>query len=62
MRCGGVVNPESSSYVCGRAPPIAEGHDLSRSSSNASSFASVVEENETEPTEDYDTGMVRSHF
>ncbi|XP_033825097.1 rap1 GTPase-activating protein 1 isoform X2 [Periophthalmus magnuspinnatus] len=40
-----------------RAPSIAEGHDLSRSSSNASSFASVVEENETEVTEDYDTGM-----
>uniref|UniRef100_A0A673CLG0 Rap1 GTPase-activating protein 1-like n=1 Tax=Sphaeramia orbicularis TaxID=375764 RepID=A0A673CLG0_9TELE len=40
-----------------RAPSITEGHDLSRSSSNASSFASVVEENETEATEDYDTGM-----
>uniref|UniRef100_A0A6Q2Y752 Rap-GAP domain-containing protein n=1 Tax=Esox lucius TaxID=8010 RepID=A0A6Q2Y752_ESOLU len=40
-----------------RAPSIPEGHDLSRSSSNASSFASVVEENETEATEDYDTGM-----
>uniref|UniRef100_A0A3P8Z175 Rap-GAP domain-containing protein n=1 Tax=Esox lucius TaxID=8010 RepID=A0A3P8Z175_ESOLU len=39
------------------APSIPEGHDLSRSSSNASSFASVVEENETEATEDYDTGM-----
>uniref|UniRef100_A0A8C7F4P3 RAP1 GTPase activating protein n=1 Tax=Oncorhynchus kisutch TaxID=8019 RepID=A0A8C7F4P3_ONCKI len=36
---------------------IPEGHDLSRSSSNDSSFASVVEENETEATEDYDTGM-----
>ncbi|XP_072333854.1 rap1 GTPase-activating protein 1 isoform X2 [Scyliorhinus torazame] len=32
-----------------------EGQDLSRSSSNASSFASVVEENEA--LEDYDTGM-----
>uniref|UniRef100_A0A8C6P0G6 RAP1 GTPase activating protein n=1 Tax=Nothobranchius furzeri TaxID=105023 RepID=A0A8C6P0G6_NOTFU len=31
--------------------------NLSRSSSNASSFASVVEENETETAEDYDTGM-----
>lgn len=41
-----------------RAPSIPEGHDLSRSSSNASSFASVVEENETEATEEYDTGMV----
>ncbi|XP_018606127.1 rap1 GTPase-activating protein 1-like isoform X9 [Scleropages formosus] len=40
-----------------RAPSIPEGHDLSRSSSNASSFASVVEENETEATEEYDTGM-----
>ncbi|XP_041702535.1 rap1 GTPase-activating protein 1 isoform X3 [Coregonus clupeaformis] len=39
------------------AQSIPEGHDLSRSSSNASSFASVVEENETEATEDYDTGM-----
>ncbi|XP_045549149.1 rap1 GTPase-activating protein 1 isoform X9 [Salmo salar] len=40
-----------------RAQSIPEGHDLSRSSSNASSFASVVEENETEAMEDYDTGM-----
>ncbi|KAG9337669.1 hypothetical protein JZ751_028306 [Albula glossodonta] len=40
-----------------RAPSIPEGNDLSRSSSNASSFASVVEENETEATEEYDTGM-----
>ncbi|XP_021472078.2 rap1 GTPase-activating protein 1 isoform X5 [Oncorhynchus mykiss] len=40
-----------------RAQSIPEGHDLSRSSSNDSSFASVVEENETEATEDYDTGM-----
>ncbi|XP_029603532.1 rap1 GTPase-activating protein 1 isoform X3 [Salmo trutta] len=39
------------------AQSIPEGHDLSRSSSNASSFASVVEENETEAMEDYDTGM-----
>ncbi|XP_041655464.1 rap1 GTPase-activating protein 1 isoform X7 [Cheilinus undulatus] len=46
----------SSCFGC-RAPSIPEGHDLSRSSSNASSFASVVEENETEATEDYDTGM-----
>lgn len=49
----------SSSIYC-RAPSIPEAHDLSRSSSNASSFASVVEENETEATEDYDTGMVRT--
>uniref|UniRef100_A0A8C6P0L3 RAP1 GTPase activating protein n=1 Tax=Nothobranchius furzeri TaxID=105023 RepID=A0A8C6P0L3_NOTFU len=40
-----------------RTPSIPEGHSLSRSSSNASSFASVVEENETETAEDYDTGM-----
>uniref|UniRef100_A0A3B4GDC1 RAP1 GTPase activating protein n=1 Tax=Pundamilia nyererei TaxID=303518 RepID=A0A3B4GDC1_9CICH len=40
-----------------RAASIPEAHDLSRSSSNASSFASVVEENETEATEEYDTGM-----
>uniref|UniRef100_A0A8C7XBW1 RAP1 GTPase activating protein a n=1 Tax=Oryzias sinensis TaxID=183150 RepID=A0A8C7XBW1_9TELE len=40
-----------------RTPSIPEAHDLSRSSSNASSFASVVEENENEATEDYDTGM-----
>uniref|UniRef100_A0A8C5D2Q4 Rap-GAP domain-containing protein n=1 Tax=Gadus morhua TaxID=8049 RepID=A0A8C5D2Q4_GADMO len=38
-----------------RATSIPEGHDLSRSSSNASSFTSVVEENEA--PEDYDTGM-----
>uniref|UniRef100_A0AAY4EBJ6 Rap-GAP domain-containing protein n=1 Tax=Denticeps clupeoides TaxID=299321 RepID=A0AAY4EBJ6_9TELE len=38
-----------------RVPSIPETQDLSRSSSNASSFASVVEENEA--TEDYDTGM-----
>uniref|UniRef100_A0A8C6UZE8 RAP1 GTPase activating protein n=1 Tax=Neogobius melanostomus TaxID=47308 RepID=A0A8C6UZE8_9GOBI len=40
-----------------RAPSIPEHQDLSRSSSNASSFASVVEENEAD--EEYDTGMVR---
>ncbi|XP_078803405.1 rap1 GTPase-activating protein 1 isoform X13 [Oryzias latipes] len=38
-----------------RAPSIPEAQDLSRSSSNASSFASVVEEHEAE--EEYDTGM-----
>lgn len=42
----------------GRAPSIPERQDLSRSSSNESSLASVVEENDTEVTEDYDTGMV----
>ncbi|XP_077074333.1 rap1 GTPase-activating protein 1 isoform X22 [Siphateles boraxobius] len=51
-----LVTKNSSSIYC-RAPSIPEAHDLSRSSSNASSFASVVEENETEATEDYDTGM-----
>ncbi|XP_017335154.1 rap1 GTPase-activating protein 1 isoform X2 [Ictalurus punctatus] len=42
-----------------RASSIPESHDLSRSSSNASSFTSVVEENdhEHEATEDYDTGL-----
>ncbi|XP_041800894.1 rap1 GTPase-activating protein 1 isoform X8 [Chelmon rostratus] len=52
-----LTTTKNSSYLVGRAPSIPEGQDLSRSSSNASSFASVVEENETEATEDYDTGM-----
>uniref|UniRef100_A0A3Q2QTG6 RAP1 GTPase activating protein n=1 Tax=Fundulus heteroclitus TaxID=8078 RepID=A0A3Q2QTG6_FUNHE len=39
-----------------RAPSIPEAQDLSRSSSNASSFASVVEEHEAE--EEYETGLV----
>ncbi|KAM6982748.1 rap1 GTPase-activating protein 1-like isoform 4-T4 [Tautogolabrus adspersus] len=52
-----LTTAKNSSCFGGRAPSIPEGHDLSRSSSNASSFASVVEENETEATEDYDTGM-----
>lgn len=42
--------------MCCRAPSIPEAQDLSRSSSNASSFASVVEEHEGD--EDYDTGQV----
>lgn len=42
--------------MCCRAPSIPEAQDLSRSSSNASSFASVVEEHEAE--EEYDTGLV----
>ncbi|KAF3860780.1 hypothetical protein F7725_001035 [Dissostichus mawsoni] len=50
-------SPEALTSTKNRAQSIPEGHDLSRSSSNASSFASVVEENETEATEDYDTGM-----
>ncbi|XP_056445096.1 rap1 GTPase-activating protein 1-like isoform X5 [Gadus chalcogrammus] len=45
----------SPTYAKNRATSIPEGHDLSRSSSNASSFTSVVEENEA--PEDYDTGM-----
>ncbi|XP_060897103.1 rap1 GTPase-activating protein 1 isoform X7 [Labrus mixtus] len=44
-----------SMAMCCRAPSIPEAQDLSRSSSNASSFASVVEENEAE--EEYDTGL-----
>ena len=53
----------NSSAVC-RAPSIPENHDLSRSSSNASSFASVVEENEHEheAAEEYDTGLVPAHI
>ncbi|KAM8753740.1 rap1 GTPase-activating protein 1-like isoform 7-T7 [Acanthopagrus schlegelii] len=50
-------SPEMLTTAKNRAPSIPEGQDLSRSSSNASSFASVVEDNETEATEDYDTGM-----
>ncbi|XP_055078133.1 rap1 GTPase-activating protein 1 isoform X1 [Periophthalmus magnuspinnatus] len=46
---------KNSLNMCCRAPSIPEHQDLSRSSSNASSFASVVEENEGE--EEYDTGM-----
>ncbi|XP_041702545.1 rap1 GTPase-activating protein 1 isoform X11 [Coregonus clupeaformis] len=53
-----VLTTKNTFALCNnRAQSIPEGHDLSRSSSNASSFASVVEENETEATEDYDTGM-----
>ncbi|XP_029947283.1 rap1 GTPase-activating protein 1 isoform X4 [Salarias fasciatus] len=46
---------KNSLSMCCRAPSIPEAQDLSRSSSNASSFASVVEENEGE--EEYETGM-----
>ncbi|XP_056896275.1 rap1 GTPase-activating protein 1 isoform X7 [Takifugu flavidus] len=52
-----LITTKNSSYLGCRAPSIPEGQDLSRSSSNDSSLASVVEENETETTEDYDTGM-----
>ncbi|XP_026781492.1 rap1 GTPase-activating protein 1 isoform X5 [Pangasianodon hypophthalmus] len=49
----------TSAALCCRAPSIPESYDLSRSSSNASSFTSVVEENdhEQEAMEDYDTGL-----
>ncbi|XP_058487069.1 rap1 GTPase-activating protein 1 isoform X11 [Solea solea] len=50
---------KNSLAMCYRAPSIPEAQDLSRSSSNASSFASVVEEqeNEQEAEEEYDTGL-----
>ncbi|XP_077369500.1 rap1 GTPase-activating protein 1 isoform X6 [Festucalex cinctus] len=48
-------SPEALTTAKSRAPSIPEANTLSRSSSNASSFASVVEENEA--VEDYDTGM-----
>lgn len=50
-------SPEVITTTKNRTPSIPEGNNLSRSSSNASSFASVVEENEAEAAEDYDTGM-----
>uniref|UniRef100_A0A8C7KI43 RAP1 GTPase activating protein a n=1 Tax=Oncorhynchus kisutch TaxID=8019 RepID=A0A8C7KI43_ONCKI len=53
----GIENIQEVHEKMSVAQSIPEGHDLSRSSSNASSFASVVEENETEAMEDYDTGM-----
>ncbi|XP_056131460.1 rap1 GTPase-activating protein 1 isoform X1 [Lampris incognitus] len=54
----------NSSALCCRAPSIPEAQDLSRSSSNASSFASVVEEheNEQEAIEDYDAGLESLSF
>ncbi|KAM8914370.1 LOW QUALITY PROTEIN: rap1 GTPase-activating protein 1 [Spinachia spinachia] len=50
---------KNSLAMCCRAPSIPEAQDLSRSSSNASSFASVVEEHENDPEaeEEYDTGL-----
>ncbi|XP_050930333.1 rap1 GTPase-activating protein 1 isoform X2 [Lates calcarifer] len=50
---------KNSLAMCCRAPSIPEAQDLSRSSSNASSFASVVEEheNEHEAEDEYDTGL-----
>ncbi|XP_043986945.1 rap1 GTPase-activating protein 1-like isoform X15 [Gambusia affinis] len=50
-------SPEVLTTTKNRTPSIPEGNNLSRSSSNASSFTSVVEENEAEVVEDYDTGM-----
>ncbi|XP_021178740.2 rap1 GTPase-activating protein 1 isoform X5 [Fundulus heteroclitus] len=50
-------SPEVLTTAKNRTPSIPEGQDLSRSSSNASSFASVVEDNEAEAADDYDTGM-----
>ncbi|MEQ2267231.1 hypothetical protein XENORESO_003326, partial [Xenotaenia resolanae] len=47
---------KNSLAMCCRAPSIPEAQDLSRSSSNASSFTSVVEEHEAE--EEYETGLV----
>ncbi|XP_076848052.1 rap1 GTPase-activating protein 1 isoform X3 [Brachyhypopomus gauderio] len=52
-----VLVTKNSSAMCFRTPSIPEAQDLSRSSSNASSFASVVEENEPDVPEDYDTGL-----
>uniref|UniRef100_A0A3Q2GJL5 RAP1 GTPase activating protein n=1 Tax=Cyprinodon variegatus TaxID=28743 RepID=A0A3Q2GJL5_CYPVA len=49
------VTKVCSLAMCCRAPSIPEAQDLSRSSSNASSFASVVEEHEAE--EEYETGL-----
>uniref|UniRef100_A0A8C5B3Y1 RAP1 GTPase activating protein b n=1 Tax=Gadus morhua TaxID=8049 RepID=A0A8C5B3Y1_GADMO len=53
------ANLGCSSALCCRAPSIPEAQDMSRSSSNASSFASVVEEHDGEPEvgDDYDTGL-----
>ncbi|XP_057713991.1 rap1 GTPase-activating protein 1 isoform X8 [Corythoichthys intestinalis] len=48
-------SPEAVTAAKNRTPSIPEVNDLSRSSSTASSFASVVEENEA--ADDYDTGM-----
>ncbi|XP_078105216.1 rap1 GTPase-activating protein 1 isoform X5 [Sander vitreus] len=50
---------KNSLAMCCRAASIPEAQDLSRSSSNASSFASVVEEheNEHEAEDEYDTGQ-----
>ncbi|KAJ8259648.1 hypothetical protein GJAV_G00171860 [Gymnothorax javanicus] len=47
---------KNSSVLCCRAPSIPEAVDLSHSSSG-SSFGSVVEEEQNEPAEDYDTAQ-----
>lgn len=46
--------------MCCRAPSIPEAQDLSRSSSNASSFASVVEEHEAD--DEYNMGTVSAVY
>ncbi|XP_045561793.1 rap1 GTPase-activating protein 1 isoform X1 [Salmo salar] len=51
------VTQVCSSAICCRAPYIPEAQDLSRSSSNASSFASVVEEHDNVCIEEYNTGL-----
>nr|XP_046166612.1 rap1 GTPase-activating protein 1-like isoform X4 [Oncorhynchus gorbuscha] len=53
---------KNSLAMCCRAPSIPEAQDLSRSSSNASSFASVVEEHDNEGIEEYDTGLESLSF
>ncbi|KAM9524042.1 rap1 GTPase-activating protein 1-like isoform 8-T17 [Salvelinus alpinus] len=47
----------TSSTICCRAPYIPEAQDLSRSSSNASSFASVVEEHDNVCIDEYNTAL-----
>ncbi|KAM9535040.1 rap1 GTPase-activating protein 1-like isoform 11-T18 [Salvelinus alpinus] len=53
---------KNSLAMCCRAPSIPEAQDMSRSSSNASSFASVVEEHDNEGIEEYDTGLESLSF
>ncbi|XP_045547702.1 rap1 GTPase-activating protein 1 isoform X1 [Salmo salar] len=53
---------KNSLAMCCRAPSIPEAQDLSRSSSNASSFASVVEEHDNEGIEEYDPGLESLSF
>ncbi|XP_071229320.1 rap1 GTPase-activating protein 1-like isoform X5 [Salvelinus alpinus] len=53
---------KNSLAMCCRAPSIPEAQDMSRSSSNASSFANVVEEHDNEGIEEYDTGLESLSF